>query len=196
MEGSVNEAHTMLVFSNPVPGQEGEYLDWYIERHLDEVVSIEGVALGRFFEVVDQPARDERMPWRYLARYRLSDEPAAVLAGVYEANASGAMEIPEWITDVGAWIFKATGSPEVPADADWGVRDEPTLFVFSNGDARVQGDGVPTGTFEDAGAPFDPAYPSPWSRLSTFAVADAEQAPGVTGLAAAAYKPLTPAHTK
>jgi hypothetical protein len=157
------------------------------------------------------------MPWRYLARYRLSDEPAAVLARVYEANASGAMEIPEWITDVGAWIFETAGSPEVPSAADWGERDEATLFVFSNGSAHAelqrelaaslgQHTVAPPWSFHDAGSPFDPDYPSPWQQLSTFALNDgaalsasavsATQLRGVTDLAAAAYSPLTPAHTK
>jgi hypothetical protein len=179
------EPHTLLVFSNPVTGQEAEYLDWYENRHLAEVSSIDGVAFGRFFAIAALDGAAP-MPWRYVARYAVVDEPADVVARVYEANASGRMAVPEWITDVGAWFFTATSQAAEP----WERSADESLLTLDV-DATPPGDdaaGIRTWTY--SGVPFDPGFPSPWQALST---TYASAAPAADGGLTARLRPLTDA---
>jgi hypothetical protein len=155
------ESHTLLVFSNPVSGQEAEYQDWYRTRHLGEVTSIDGVLFGRFYEIAEMTG-SAPMAWTHMARYALADDPSTVVARVYEANASGRMPVPDWITDVGAWFFTAD-------DAD-GTADqwETGSVQLSIALARTAEPPAATGrAWTYSGVPFDPDFPSPWEHLVT-----------------------------
>jgi hypothetical protein len=169
----------MLVFSNPLAGEESAYLDGYRERHIADVVAIEGVYAGRFYEVMAGPKAGLPQPWRFLARYELHDPPSVVLARIYAANASGELEVPDWIVDVGAWIFESDSS-----STNWLAGEMPTALYL--------GDVAPTDAersrrLADAGQPFDPSVPCPWP-----VVTEAQYNAGVEAQDAIALKALAP----
>lgn len=62
-----------LVFSNPVPGKEAEYNDWYTNVHLGEVCAIKGfTGAQRFVLTKDQQGEDQ--PHKYLAIYEMEND--------------------------------------------------------------------------------------------------------------------------
>ncbi len=72
----------LVGFGNCVPGREGEYHDWYDNRHLDDVLAIDGFVTGQRFAVRDtKVAGDSNSPWRYLALFEIE---TADLRGVLD----------------------------------------------------------------------------------------------------------------
>jgi hypothetical protein len=67
--------YKFIVLTDPVAGQEDEYNNWYTNRHLDDVVGLEGFAAAQRFRFID-PDRDsdEPAPTRYLAIYDVSED--------------------------------------------------------------------------------------------------------------------------
>jgi hypothetical protein len=61
----------LVVQTNPLPGREDEYNDWYTNRHLQDVLKVPGFKSAQRFELA-QP--DERAKWRYLAIYEFESE--------------------------------------------------------------------------------------------------------------------------
>lgn len=48
--------HIFDVHSNPVPGREDEYNDWYTNQHLSDVLASPGFVAAQRFEVAAPPA--------------------------------------------------------------------------------------------------------------------------------------------
>jgi hypothetical protein len=62
----------LVVYTNPVPGQEEEYNDWYDNRHLADVCAIPGIVSARRFKLGEgglMPNNDGDP--QYLALYEL-----------------------------------------------------------------------------------------------------------------------------
>lgn len=90
------EKDLMLVFSNPTPGQEEAYNDWYDRTHLAEIVAVPGIAAGRRYELapVEVPGAGAPPAHRYLAVYELDGDPDEVIAECARRMASGEIPIP------------------------------------------------------------------------------------------------------
>jgi hypothetical protein len=78
-----------MVATNPTPGRDDEYNDWYTNRHLAEILAmVDGCVAAQRFRVVD-PADG---PHRYLAFYEFeADSPQAVHAALAKAGPALAM---------------------------------------------------------------------------------------------------------
>ncbi|MFJ8019420.1 hypothetical protein [Streptomyces sp. NPDC096311] len=92
----------LLVFSNPVPGREDEFTDWYEHRHLGDVLAVPGVTAARFYENAQTPpskAEDasESLPagHSHLAAYELDRDVDDVLAEFGRRVRSGEMPMSE-----------------------------------------------------------------------------------------------------
>ena len=89
----------MLVFSNPVAGQDDAYNTWYDDVHLGDVLQVPGVVGAKRFTLVEMPSPDgESAPvpaHRYLAVYQLDRQPAEVMAELMRRVESGAMRIDD-----------------------------------------------------------------------------------------------------
>jgi hypothetical protein len=85
--------HTFVVFTNPVEGREDEFNDWYDNRHLPDVLAVQGfVAAQRFRLSETDPAQE--FPHRYLALYEVDTEDLEkVTLALAAAGDSGAMMI-------------------------------------------------------------------------------------------------------
>jgi hypothetical protein len=82
-----------IVRSNPVPGREAEYDDWYTGRHLPEMLAVPGFASAQRF-VLSPVARDPRMPpsrYSHLAIYEVSGDPGQAFQALARARAAGTM---------------------------------------------------------------------------------------------------------
>lgn len=62
-----------LVLSNPVPGMEKEYNQWYSEVHLKEVLRIDGINSAQRFELTPSQLVPDQ-GYRYLAMYEIDSD--------------------------------------------------------------------------------------------------------------------------
>lgn len=84
----------LLVMSNANPGAEKAYAKWYEERHLTDMVALDGVAGGAIHRLVD--ATDEAR-WRFAALYELTEPVSDVLAAIFDRAGSNAMPLTDTI---------------------------------------------------------------------------------------------------
>lgn len=73
--------HVLLVFTNPLPGQDDEYNRWYDGQHVPDVLRIPGFVGARRFRVESEAANAGGLPpTKYLAIYEVeSDDIEATL---------------------------------------------------------------------------------------------------------------------
>jgi len=76
-----------LVHTEPVPGREDEYNDWYTNQHIPDVLSVPGfVAAQRF--VLSDAQRNPALAkdaLKYVAIYEIEGDPHAALANLAAA---------------------------------------------------------------------------------------------------------------
>jgi len=70
--------HRLIVYTDPIPGREAEYNEWYDEVHLKEVLSVEGFVGAQRFALADAQIAGmaDAAPCRYLAIYEIEAESA------------------------------------------------------------------------------------------------------------------------
>jgi hypothetical protein len=128
------QQHVLLALTNPAPGREEEFNDWYDNHHLPEALeAIPGrVAAQRYGLAAGQrqdqwqaavpghaPDNDERrpdqwLPWRYLALYELeSDDVAAMQEADAQVRAAGTLTPSKGALDptFAVWLFSALPDP-------------------------------------------------------------------------------------
>lgn len=83
--------HVFVVLTNPVPGREAEYNDWYDNVHLPDVCDIPGISSARRFRL-DKPEGLHR----YLALYEIeTDDIQGVLDEIRARVGNGKMPISD-----------------------------------------------------------------------------------------------------
>lgn len=90
----------LLVFSNPVDGQEDEYNNWYDNQHLADVVAVEGVISAQRYEAVDSPLAPVGT-YRYLAIYEIDGDLAKIRAEMTKRVQDGRMPVSGSIDGAG-----------------------------------------------------------------------------------------------
>ncbi|MEA3300939.1 MAG: DUF4286 family protein [Pseudomonadota bacterium] len=79
--------YVLVVYSNPAPGREAEYNDWYNNQHLRDVLQQPGYVSARRFKLTDFKL-DDAMPnpaHRYVAFYNMvTDDPEQALNDMKE----------------------------------------------------------------------------------------------------------------
>lgn len=83
----------MLVFSNPVAGQEAEFNEWYDTVHLDEVRAVPGVASGERYGRVPAQLPGGEGGHSYLAVYELDGDPDEVVKSFLERAGTGKVSL-------------------------------------------------------------------------------------------------------
>jgi hypothetical protein len=116
--------HCFVVMTDPVAGREDEYNDWYAERHLPEVLALDGFASAQRFAFAPT-GRWDTAPHRYLAIYEVDgdrlDVAAAALGEALDASERdvAAGRPPRMARSAalaparGAWWFSAIGERRV-----------------------------------------------------------------------------------
>ena len=87
-----------LVQTNPKPGREDEFNEWYSTRHVYDLLRVPGIISVQRYRVTGNRRVDgsgyEGMPqpFQHLAVYEIEGSPEDVLAGIEKAREAG--EIP------------------------------------------------------------------------------------------------------
>jgi hypothetical protein len=83
-----------IVLSNPVPGKEQAYNEWYDNQHLQDMVTVPGIVSAQRFAFV---CKINDVPhWQYCALYTVEgDDPAAVIENLLKTVASGAIYVSD-----------------------------------------------------------------------------------------------------
>lgn len=101
--------YTMLVSTNPVAGRDEEYNDWYDNRHLPDVLKLDGFVAAQRFRLAPADPPQEA-PHRYLAVYEV-DADSVEAAGkiLTEGFASGALPLSDAldVSSIGMVYFEA-----------------------------------------------------------------------------------------
>ncbi len=100
--------YTLLVLANAKAGQDDEFNDWYTNRHLDDVLNVDGFVAAQRFQIVDD-AHPTAPPHRYMALYEVeADDLALAQKSLAAAAESGEMFVsPSLDSDaVAAWYFE------------------------------------------------------------------------------------------
>ena len=68
--------HRLIVFTEPKPGREAEYNQWYDQVHLKDVLEAEGFVAAQRFELSDAQiaGMGEGAPRRFLAIYEIETD--------------------------------------------------------------------------------------------------------------------------
>ena len=82
----------MLVFSQPFPGREDEFNEWYTGRHLDDICALPGFTSAQRFKLNSVSMGTSLNP--HLAIYDVeTDDPDGVIEAMFAARDTGAMPI-------------------------------------------------------------------------------------------------------
>ena len=86
--------YSLIVMTNPVPGREAEYNDWYTNVHLPDVLRIPGVVSAQRFSKSEIQRDAGPHPWDYLAIYECeTDDPTTIVAELKARSGTAAMPI-------------------------------------------------------------------------------------------------------
>lgn len=92
--------HTLMVFTNPVEGKDEEYNRWYNERHLKDVLAVEGFVSAQRFRIA---GLTETAPYAYLAIYELEGDDAGIAMKRLADAINAGMEISDAMDRPSVW---------------------------------------------------------------------------------------------
>lgn len=103
--------YVMVVMTNPVEGRDGDYNDWYDNRHLEDVLRIPGIVSAQRFHLAPAQRYDPPHPFAYLALYTIeTDDIAAVLDELKARSGTALMPISEAMASKRmAYVFEPFG---------------------------------------------------------------------------------------
>jgi hypothetical protein len=100
--------YRFVVLSNPVPGREDEFNEWYDQHHLREILAIPGIKSGqRFHRSAAQVSPSH--PYEYLAVYEIeTDDIEAVIAGLSDPSGRVRSDAID-LGSTAVWFFDEMG---------------------------------------------------------------------------------------
>jgi len=105
-----------LVLSNPVPGMEDEFNEWYSDRHVHEILRVPGYVSAQRYRVTRHRVSGSgssgmpEPPFQYLALYEVEGDPEAILARFGEAVSAGQITSSPALAPVfSAYFYEAIG---------------------------------------------------------------------------------------
>jgi hypothetical protein len=115
----------MLVFTNPVAGQDDAFNEWYDSRHLVDILNVPGVVAAQRYDLApmtlpegeDMPAQVPSPAHRYLTIYELDRDPDAVMKEFMSRAGTDRMPLSETLdlATISMATWKASG-PRRTAD--------------------------------------------------------------------------------
>lgn len=105
----------LLVFSDPVPGGEEEYNEWYTATHLSEVAATPGFVAAQRFRFVS--ASGQEPSHGYLAIYEVDGDIEAARAALAEGRQHRVRVPDAMAAERASWWFTSV-SARVTADND------------------------------------------------------------------------------
>jgi hypothetical protein len=90
-----------VVFTEPLPGRDDAYNDWYNNRHLGDVLAVDGFVAAQRFKLVELDSNSQPAS-RYMAIYEIeADDPKAELDRLVQAFEAGNMPVSDAL-DIGS----------------------------------------------------------------------------------------------
>jgi hypothetical protein len=91
------------ILSRAVPGREEEFVAWYRDRHMPDVLRMPGVVGGKLFRLDFQRVYDLDAPqWTLMTIYELEgDDAEAIIAAIRDTSGSAAMPMSDALTKGG-----------------------------------------------------------------------------------------------
>ncbi len=80
-------------FTNPVPGREDEYNEWYDNTHLADLLKIPGIVSAQRFKLTDEQRSPGTYPYKYLAVYDCEADNVGSIVSELKAR-SGTTDMP------------------------------------------------------------------------------------------------------
>jgi hypothetical protein len=108
----------MLVFTDPVPGKQAEFDEWYEHTHLPELLALPGfIGAQRWSRTAGGGFGLPGCPQGNLAVYELDGDGEKALASMREAQTAGTLHISDALDLTGAvlWLFNENGARQVAA---------------------------------------------------------------------------------
>lgn len=100
--------HVVIVLTEPTPGREDEFNDYYENTHIDEVLASAGWESGQRFRLVDQAGADCPLP--YLAFYEVeASDSAEILQTLHATRPQRLQSSSLNKSTAGVWVFAPTG---------------------------------------------------------------------------------------
>lgn len=75
MSARAEERVMCFVYTQPKPGHETEYHEWYDDRHLQDVAKVPGVVSAKRYELVEAATAGATPPASFLAIYEIDGDP-------------------------------------------------------------------------------------------------------------------------
>jgi hypothetical protein len=85
--------YTFVVLTNPTPGKEAEFNDWYNKQHIADVLNVPGFVAAQRFKLADAQFGDSEQDHRYLALYEIETDDLQGCLNELQKRA-GTAEIP------------------------------------------------------------------------------------------------------
>ena len=104
--------YNLIALTNPVPGREAEFDQWYDEVHLTDVLKLPGVTGAQRFRLSDRQYREGPHPWRSMAVYEIEiDDIADTFDALRAASGTEAMPLSDALEDERmVWIYEPVAS--------------------------------------------------------------------------------------
>ncbi len=109
-------AYKLVVMSNPLPGREAEFAQWYQEVHLPEMVALEGFVSARRYR--HERTLGDRDAWSHLAIYEIeTDDIDRVMNGLMTVAEGGQLAMSEAIDRANSYavVYEASDPVVTPA---------------------------------------------------------------------------------
>lgn len=100
--------HVVVVLTEPTPGNDKEFNQYYEHKHIDEVLESTGWLSGQRFKLVDEVGT--KCPLPYLAFYELeADSPEQALQTLNATRPQREQSDSLNKSTAGVWVFAETG---------------------------------------------------------------------------------------
>jgi hypothetical protein len=111
------ETTNLLVYTNPTPGRDAEFNDWYDNTHLPQILTLPMVVAAQRFRLsptgVDGTAAGSLvdtsapLPHSYLAVYEVTGDPTVAVQAITDGCVDGSIELHEAFDVAGTLSIKA-----------------------------------------------------------------------------------------
>lgn len=85
--------YQFIGFTNPVPGREDEYNEWYTNTHVHDVLKIPGIVSAQRYKLAEHQRSPGPHPYKYLAIYECETDDVRNIIAELKAR-SGTSEMP------------------------------------------------------------------------------------------------------
>jgi len=108
--------HIFIALTNPAPGREAEFNQFYDEVHVPDVLGSPGWVAAQRYRLSSEQRPGQSPPWMYLAVYEVTCPDGEILAPLKlrpDVGPHGRPQPPLWADDDQAWIYTKHGPRHV-----------------------------------------------------------------------------------